>query len=194
MMNSTVCGDPVIAPTRHRLTVEEYHRMGEAGIFDEDDRIELIDGELIDMAPIGTRYAYIVNLLTRFFVKQASDEKLVCIQNPVQLGDHGEPEPDVAIVVNRNYAKQHPQSQDILLLIEVADASVEYERDKKIPFYAHYRVPEVWVVDLRRQRVEVHREPLTAEKRYRDVVRFAKGKLAAINIPEVEIVIENMWC
>ena len=100
--------------------------MGEAGIFNEDDRVELIDGDLIDMAPIGPRHAYTVNLLNRFFTKQVSDEKLVCIQNPVQLGSYGEPEPDVAIVVNREYAKaeQHPQPQDVLLLIEVAETSL----------------------------------------------------------------------
>ena len=192
-MNSTIYDDQQLAPRRHRVTVEAYHRMGEAGIFDEDDRIELIDGELINMAPIGTRHAYTVNLLTRFFAKQASDEKLVCIQNPIQLGDYGELEPDVAIVVNRDYTKQHPQPQDVLLVIEVAETSLSHDRDRKMPYYANYSIPEVWIIDLEGQRMEVYREPLVIEQTYREVKTFAKGKVAAVKVPEVEIVIENLW-
>ena len=169
--------------------------MGEAGIFNEDDRLELIDGDLIDMAPIGTRHAYAVNLLNRFFTKQVSDEKLVCIQNPVQLGSYGEPEPDVAIVVNREYAKaeQHPQPQDVLLLIEVAETSLDHDRDRKIPFYARYEIPEVWIVDLEGQRVEIYLEPLKIEKTYREVTSLVEGKVTAMGVPEVEIVIADLW-
>ena len=192
-MNSSLFDIPFTAPARHRLTVDEYHQMGEAGIFGEDDQVELIDGELIDMAPIGTQHAYIVNLLTRFFAKQASDERLVCVQNPIQLGDHGEPEPDVAVVANHNYAKRHPQPQDIFLLIEVADISLDYEREKKIPFYARFGIPEVWIVNLRERQVEVHRDPATTENRYRNVRQFTEGILTAADVPEVEIVIENLW-
>lgn len=167
--------------------------MGEAGIFGEDDRIELIDGELIDMAPIDSRHAYTVSLLTRLFVKQAAADGLVSIQNPIQLGDHGEPQPDIAIVVNREYFTHHPQANDVLLIIEVAETSLDYDRNHKIPYYARFAIPEVWLVDVDGKRIEVYREPVPAESRYGRTESHTQGYLVAVGLPEIQVVIEDLW-
>lgn len=192
-MNTTVCEDQVAVPARHQLTVAEYQSMGECGVFSEDERIELIDGELIDMAPIGSRHAYTVSLLNRLFVKQAAENRLVNIQNPIQLGDHSEPEPDVTVVVNRDYSQQHPQADDVLLLIEVADTSLDFDRTVKTPMYAQFSIPEFWIVDLEAKRIEVYREPLSAERSYREVALYTNGQLVAKTIPEVILAVETLW-
>ncbi len=192
-MKSTVCNDQVIVPTRHRLTVDEYHRMGDAAIFGEDDRVELIDGELVDMAPIGSRHAYVVDVLTRVLVKHAAQSRLVRVQNPIQLGEFGEPEPDIAVVRNGNYFDHHPQANDVLLIIEVSDTSLDFDRTTKLPFYARYGISEVWIIDLNGKRVDVYRNPLREEQKYRDITRYSEGFVVAEGIPEVEIRVDNLW-
>ncbi len=193
MMNSTVRDDQAMVPTRHRLTVEEYHCMGDAGIFSEDDRVELIDGELVDMAPIGSRHAYIVDVLNRLFVKNVARTRLVRVQNPIQMGDFGEPEPDIAIVHNAAYFDHHPQASDVLLIIEVAETSLDYDRTTKLPFYARYGVPEVWIIDLNGKSLVRYRNPITSEQKYREVTDFPQGTVVAEEITEVEIRIDTLW-
>lgn len=145
----------------YRFTVEEFHRMGEAGIFKEDDRVELLDGEVIQMTPIGSRHAACVGRLTRILSDAVADSGIVWVQNPVALDDHSEPEPDVAIVRPRKdfYAQAHPGPQEVLLLIEVSDTTVEFDREVKLPLYAKAGIPEVWIVNLSDQKVEVYRQP-----------------------------------
>lgn len=192
-MNSPVCDDQPMAPTRHRVTVDAYHRMGNAGIFGEDDRVELIDGELIDMAPIGSRHAYVVDMLNRVFVKHVEQTRLVRVQNPIQLGEFGEPEPDIAVVRNGAYFDHHPQATDVSLIIEVADTSLDYDRSNKLPFYARYGIPEVWIIDLDGKRVDVYRNPLTGEQKYREITRYSQGFVVAEGIPEVEVQVADLW-
>ncbi len=108
-------------PRRHRITVEDYHRMGEAGIFSEDDRVELIEGEVIDMEPIGSKHANTVDEFVQLIARQLPKKGRLRVQNPVLLNDGSEPQPDLAIVANRSYSAAHPSPEDILLLIEVAD-------------------------------------------------------------------------
>ena len=144
---STPAQEPI---RRHRYTVDDYYRMGEAGILREDDRVELIEGEIVDMTPIGSAHASAVARLQRMLERAAGDNAVVWIQNPVRLGSYSEPEPDVALVEPRAdfYSTAHPTSADVLLIIEVADASLRYDRDIKIPLYARHGIPEVWLVDL----------------------------------------------
>ncbi len=154
--------DTDIVPARHRLNVDEYHRMGEAGILHEDDRVELIDGELIDMAPIGQDHAATVNRLTRALVMAFGEQAIVSVQNPVRLNRFNEPRPDFAVFRPRAdfYATgERPGPADTLLVIEVADSSLRYDRGVKLPLYARSGIPEVWIVDLRRRMVDVHRAP-----------------------------------
>lgn len=135
---------------RHRLTVEDYHRMGEVGILSEDARVELIEGELIDMAPIGSQHAGTVSALTDVFTSALHGRAIVAVQSPVTLDDQSEPQSDLAILKFRGdyYRAAHPGSADVLLLIEVADTSAAYDRGIKVELYARYGIPEVWLVDL----------------------------------------------
>ncbi len=135
--------------TRRRFTVHDYHRMGEAGILHEDDRVELIEGELVEMAAIGTRHLTCVNGLTRMLVRGVGDEAIVSVQNPVRLDEHSEPQPDLTVLRMRDYRESLPVPEDVLLLIEVSDTTLAYDRGVKLPLYARSGIREVWIVDLR---------------------------------------------
>ena len=129
-------GIAMSAPLKtHNFTVDEYHLMGEAGVLREDDRVELIDGQVVEMTPIGPRHAGCVNHLTRILSRHGADMAMVSIQNPLVLGERSEPEPDVALLQPRAdaYRGKHPRPEDVLLVIEVADTSVEHDRSVKIP-------------------------------------------------------------
>lgn len=146
---------------RHRLTVAQYHRMGEAGILRADARVELINGEIIDMAPTGSRHAGTVIQLAHI-LRQALDQNAqIAVQSPLVLNDESEPEPDLAVLRPRAdfYKSSHPGPGDVLLLIEVADSSLRYDRLIKVPLYARHGIPEVWLVDLEGRRVSRFTDP-----------------------------------
>ena len=146
---------------RRLFTTAEYHRMAEAGVLAEDDRVELIDGEILEMSPIGSRHAACVARLTSLFAQTLGAAAIVWGQNPIHLGERSEPEPDLALLPPRAdfYAAGHPGPDDVLLLIEVADTSILYDRQVKVPLYARSGIPEVWLVDLDQQHVAIHRDP-----------------------------------
>ncbi len=148
--------------TRHKLTVDEYYRMVDAEILREDDRVELIDGEIIDMASIGVGHASVVTRMNRALVLACGERALVRVQDPVRLDRFNEPQPDFAVVKPRAdfYATAHPSPANVLLLVEVADTSLRYDRVIKLPIYARAGIAEVWVVDLQRRMVEVYRSPV----------------------------------
>jgi Uma2 family endonuclease len=162
---------PVQAP-RRLFTVDQFHQMGEAGIFAEDDRVELLAGEIVDLTPIGSRHAACVSRLNYLLGRDVGDAFRLRIQDPVQLDDYSEPQPDVAVVKARAdfYRDAHPRPADVLLLIEVADTSVEIDRAEKIPLYAASGVPEVWIVDLNAGHVDVYRDPASAGYRTHETV------------------------
>ena len=155
-------------PRRHRVTVRDFHRMAEAGILSAQDRVELIEGEIIDMTPIGPRHADVVDRLAARLIRMLPPQYLVRIQNPLTLGDASEPQPDVAIVVDRSYATAHPGAGDTRLVVEVSDATLDYDRDVKLPLYARAGIPEVWIVNLQASQLEIFRVP--GEGRYREVL------------------------
>lgn len=157
--------------TRRRFTVDEYHRMAEVGILHEDDRVELVEGEIVEMTPIGSRHFACVLELTRLVGGQIGDEVRLSIQNPVRLGERLEPQPDVALLKARDYAGSLPGPEDVLLLIEVSDTSISYDRDVKLPLYARAGIPEVWIVDLVNEAVERYTEPTTDGYRRLERVR-----------------------
>lgn len=147
--------------TRHRLSVVDYYRMGEAGIFAPDARVELIEGEIIDMAPIGTRHGSAVKRLVSLLTSTLGSRVIVAVQDPLRLSEVSEPEPDLMLLKPRDdfYADAHPTAADVLLLIEVADTSARYVREIKLPLYARHGVPEVWIVDLEARVLRFFREP-----------------------------------
>jgi Uma2 family endonuclease len=133
---------------RRRFTVHDYHRMGEAGILHEDDRVELIEGELVEMTAIGTRHFSCVNRLNRLLVMHVGDDAIVSVQNPVRLNEYNEPQPDLTVIRPRDYLESLPKPEDVLLLIEVSDTTLAYDRGVKLPLYARAGIREVWIVDL----------------------------------------------
>ena len=146
---------------RHRLSTEDYHRMGEAGIFEVGERVELIDGEIIDMTPIGSRHASVVNRLSRLLFAAVGERAIVSVQNPIALGDNSEPEPDFALLRARDdfYAEATARAEDVLLVIEVADTTLAYDRDVKLPLYARHGVAETWLIDVDGERLTRHHVP-----------------------------------
>jgi len=137
-------------PQRHRITVHDYHRLAEIGVLAPDARVELIEGEIIDMAPIGNDHQSIVDQLTRILVRAAGDDAIVRTQGSIRLSQWSEPEPDVVLLKPRAdfYRGEFALGTDALLVIEVSDTTLRYDRDRKVPLYARHGVPEVWVVDV----------------------------------------------
>jgi Uma2 family endonuclease len=159
-LSSEVAHVAIRAP-RHQFTVADYQRMGEAGILLEDDRVELIEGEIIDMSPIGRRHQACVDQLAERFFEALGRRVILRVQGSVRLSDLSEPQPDLAVLRRRSdfYAGSDAAPDDVLLIVEVADTTLHYDRDVKVPLYARARVPEAWVVDITGQRVLVYREP-----------------------------------
>jgi Uma2 family endonuclease len=145
----------------HRFTVDDFHRMAEAGIFHEDSRVELIKGRIVDMAAIGSAHMVAVNRLTRFLVTAVGNRGVVSVQNPVRLDRGSEPQPDITILRPGadDLGAPIPSPSDVLLLIEVADSSLQEDRDEKAPLYAASGVSEYWIVNLVDHSVEVYRRP-----------------------------------
>ncbi|MGI8549656.1 MAG: Uma2 family endonuclease [Dehalococcoidia bacterium] len=148
-------------PTRRLFSTDEFQRMGEAGILDEDERVELIDGEILWMAAIGSLHFACVNFLTVSLVRGVGDRAIVSVQNPVRLPPRSEPQPDIVLFRPRadHYRKGLPNPEDVLLIIEVADTTLRYDRDTKVPRYAMAGIPEAWIVDLERERILLYRDP-----------------------------------
>ncbi len=146
---------------RRRLTVAEFHRMAEVGILGDDDRVELIEGQLVAMSPIGVRHALAVDALSQTFFAAAAGRATVRVQNPVVLDDATQPQPDIALVRPRwrGYPAQHPGPEDVFLLVEVADTSLATDRGVKLELYARAGIREFWIVDLTQGVVHVHRGP-----------------------------------
>jgi Uma2 family endonuclease len=186
--------DGVIAPTRHKLDVNAYHRMGEAGIFGDSKRIELIEGDLIDMSPIGQVHASIVGSFNEVFVTACAGRALVWPQGPLRLDPFNEPQPDLAILRRRPdfYAGKMPGPEDVLLLVEVADSSLRFDRTVKLPLYARAGIAELWIVDVSRRTVDIHRKP--AGSGYLETVSDqASGEIALALAPEIVIRLDRVF-
>jgi Uma2 family endonuclease len=149
------------APTKHRFNVKEYYRMAETGVLRPDARVELLDGEIIDMSPIGPFHGGVVNRLIRLFTRSSGSRWLVSAQNPVRFHDYSEPEPDLVLLkpAPDDYTSRHPQPEEVYLLIEVSDATLALDREEKLPLYGRAGIIEVWIVNLVDQTLEVYREP-----------------------------------
>ncbi len=163
-------------PANRRFNVHEYHQMAAGGILTEDDPVELIEGEIVEMPPMGSIHAACVSRLDRLLGRAVGEDTIVRVQLPVRLDEHSEPEPDLALVRPRPdfYAAAHPRPGDVLLAIEVADTTLRFDRSVKAPLYARAEIPEYWLVDLIGERVEVYRGP--AAGTYQTVRAFRRGE------------------
>ena len=171
-----------------RISVEEYFAMGESGILGEDDRVELLDGRLIDMPPIGPSHSHGVDdfleLFTRRLYADDPPSARVRVQSPIQLGGYSAPEPDIVLYDPEMPKDQHPRPEDICLVVEVADSTVEYDRKVKADRYAAAGIPEYWLVDLPGEAVDVFRQP--EDDGYAERVRHRRGEeLSVAALPDV---------
>ena len=187
--------NPVLEKVRHRVTVDEFYKMAQAGIFMEDDRVELIDGEMVDMAPIGSRHASVVKRLNNLLATLAQGRAIVCVQDPLRLAPHSEPEPDLMLLKPRVdfYSEAHPAAEDVLLLIEVCDTTVRYDREVKLPLYARHGVAEVWLVDLETRTVEICRMPQKEPGDYAERETVTDGPRAPRALPDCHVLIEELF-
>ena len=157
----------------HKFTVEQYHQLGEKFVLPPESRVELINGDILDMSPIGVRHGMTVKRLNAFFAVQLFQQAIVSVQDPIQLNNYSEPQPDLALLKFRAdfYGDRLPMAEDVLLIIEVADSSYRYDRDIKIPLYAQSGIPEVWLVDLSDQQLERFTQPQGNNYRQAEIIQ-----------------------
>lgn len=179
-------------PRRLRFSVDEYYQMNELGILRDFEKSEIIEGELIQKMGIGDLHAAIVNFLNKFFIKNVSDDVLVSVQNPVRLSDYNEPEPDLALADLRKFdGRRHPRPEEVILLVEVSDTTVKYDRDQKLPLYAEAEIPEVWIVNLPNDLIEVHTQPSVGL--YQFVKIYKRGEtLKSEALPELVLEVDKV--
>lgn len=172
---------PTIAAP-HLFSREDYHKMVVSGVLSEDDRVELIHGEIVEKMPIGPSHGACVKRLNQCFSRLADDFAIVSVQDPLAIGKYSEPEPDLALLKPRDdfYADSHPQAADVLLLIEVSDSSIVYDRRTKLPLYATNGIPQVWIVDLQRREIAVFSEPANGE--YQTARVFMRGEAIPLDL------------
>ncbi len=178
---------------RRRFTVEDFYRMAAAGIFTEDDRVELVEGDIVDMMPIGPRHAFCVDALNARLSAQAHDRYVVRVQGPLRLSRETEVLPDILLLrpPAAQYATRHPEPPDVLLVVEVAETSLTYDRDVKGPLYARHGIPEYWLVDLEADRVWVHRRP--GKEGYAEVKALGpEADLTPEALPDVRIPVRTI--
>ncbi len=173
---------------RRRFTVDDYYRMADAGILVPDDRVELLDGQVVQMSPSGSRHAACIRILTQLITDRLGTRGLISGQLPVRLDQWNEPEPDIAILKTRKdgYLHAHPAPSDVLLIVEIGDSSASSDRLVKLPLYARFQIPEVWLVDLQSKHLEVHRNP--TGHTYTEVTRIQPpGAVQPAAFPDIQI-------
>ena len=184
---------PAVKVDRHRFSVEDYARMGEAGILTAADRVELVAGEVREMSPIGPSHAGIVDLLAELLFARLAGAAQVRTQGPVRLSRDTELEPDVALLRRRDdyYRRRHPEAGEILLVIEVADSSLPYDRGEKMPRYARAGIPEAWLVDVTAREVTIYSVPEPDGYAGARVVRrgeqIVSATIAALRLPSTAL-------
>jgi Uma2 family endonuclease len=180
--------------SRRLLSTDEYHRMGEAAILAPDDRVELLEGELIQMAPIGIAHAGKVNRIASLFWQSVGSQAIVSVQNPIALPPRSEPQPDIMLLKPRSdfYEGQRPSASDILLIVEVSDTTLVYDQDVKMPLYARHGIAEAWLIDQKAQTVSIFLDP--AETGYRRVLTPAREARVTLSLlPHISISLADLW-
>jgi Uma2 family endonuclease len=180
--------------TRHRFTVEDYHRMVEAGILAEDAPVELIEGEIVEVAPIGRRHLACVDRLTYAFVPALGERAIVRVQGSIPAGVFSEPQPDLVLLRPRAdfYETSDPEPRDVLLVVEVTDTTLRYDRDVKMPLYARAGFPEAWLANVNNRQVIVHRDP--SPEGYREVFEVrGRAHLSPLAFPDLVLTLDQVF-
>lgn len=176
----------------HRFTVEDYFRMAETGILPPDARVELIEGEIIDMLPIGPFHSGALNQLVRDFSALASGRWLVSFQAPIHLGDSSLPEPDLMLLrpAADNYKSFHPKPEDVYLVIEVSDSSLVFDRETKLPLYAKAGIEEAWILNVPQKQLEIYQQPNALG--YESKTILTDGEAAPVRFPDAVIQVREL--
>lgn len=185
---------PIMVVQRQRFSVDAYTRMREAGILTEDHQVELLDGDIYIMSPMGSRHIALVNRLNKILVRAVQDDAIVSTQNAVRLDDYSEPQPDIALLrpQDNDYEDRLAYPDDIFFLIEISDSSSIYDRERKLPRYAMANIGEVWIVDANEQLVEQHMHPL--EGQYTTIRRYIRGMtIQSLMLPQLTIAIDHIF-
>lgn len=183
-------------PIRRLWNVADFHRMGKTGFLHPESRLELIEGELFEMAPIGSFHAGTVSILTRLLMQAVANSAIVNIQSPVVLSDCSEPQPDILLLRPRAdyYLHKNPHAQDVLLLVEVSDSTVQFDRKTKVPLYARHGIPEVWlVVGPKRRHIEIYRDLQPERGSYQTRLQLREGVLTPVLLPQAEIRLSDVF-
>jgi Uma2 family endonuclease len=176
-----------------QFTVDDYYGMVEAGILRQDERVELISGEIVEMSPIGGPHMTCVNFLNELLVGRFRGKLIVSIQNPVRLDKRSEPQPDVTLIKPREAEVNHkvPSPADVLIVMEVSDTTLRYDRDVKIPLYAAAAIPEAFIIDVHGQAIERYTKPVDGS--YRLLARVARGEaISSTVLPELSLEVDEV--
>jgi Uma2 family endonuclease len=182
-----------IALNRHQFTVDDFHFLADEGKFKPDDRLELIEGEIYEMSPIGSLHARCVNFLSNILAGMSAGNFIISTQNPIILNDFNQPQPDVAVLRHKDnfYKDGHPQPKDVLLIIEISDTTVHLDRNIKFPNYASAGIPEAWLVDMPAERVEVHFDP--KDNTYDTVKIYRRGEeISSETMPGIKFAVNDI--
>ena len=176
-------------PRRLRFSVDEYYKMIELGMLKDYEKSEIIEGELIQKMPIGDKHAFAVDVLAEFFIKNVPDKVRVRIQNPIRISDFNEPEPDVVLAdLTKFDGKRHPRPEETILIVEVSDSTLKYDRDTKLSLYAEAEIPEVWIINLKNNIIEVHQKPSNGIYQLAQIYKSGEAaKSAVLSNLEIEV-------
>ena len=175
----------------YQWTVEDYHRLVEAGILEEDSQVELLNGQIVQMSPVGDLHAACVDKLNELFRDILGKSVIIRVQSPVYLEKYSEPEPDIAILKRKEnfYADGHPRPEDVLLIVEVADTSIKKDKELKVPAFANAGIPECWIVNLGKQQIEQYYQPAEGEYQHKHIYSreqiLESGLIGTISVEQV---------
>jgi Uma2 family endonuclease len=179
---------------RRKFSISDYHRMAETGILSENERIELIAGDIVTKIPVGSRHTSCVKSLRQLFTTMLADTVVVWVQNPICLGEYSEPEPDLALLKLRPdlYSEHRPTAKDVFLIVEMTEQAGDYERDVKLPVYAQAGFGEVWLVNIKDMKVEVYTNP--AGQEYDMYHKFCQEHtITSVVFPNLRIPVEKIF-
>jgi len=181
--------------TTHKFDVEQYQLMGKAGVFHPEARVELIQGEIIPMTPIGLRHSVTINRTASFFYSRVQSNGVISTQNPIRLPNYSEPQPDIVILRHRDdfYEGKFPEAEDVLLLIEVADSSLRYDQTTKLSLYSEYGILEYWIANLERNILEIYRQPQNKSYLKQTLIDSATIPFAPIAFPEMTMTLRDIY-
>ena len=184
----------VYAPAAKQVTIDLYQQMGEKGLLTQEDRVQLIEGEILEMPPVGTRHGSVTGRLDRWLNRTVGDAAIVRLSDPVNLGQYSQPQPDLTLLKPRadDYVASHPGPGDVLLLVEVSDTTLEFDQGRKLELYARFAISEYWVIDVNRRSIDAYSNP--ANGGFRGAVKFrVQDTISPRAFPQVRTVVKELF-